>query len=217
MLDVARWQFDPTFRMFRRPSIALRRPPMAPTWLPSGHLWSHRLRRRNGKTRSGMRLTRYRTTCAASGGCLGGNYPRRTRSPTAGSALSSTLSNSDWRGTSRDNPGAVAVIFLSAFSPYAFDHSMGAVEFEDDDPGATGEAEPVCELCGASIGIFLERGLAWLHYSGDGTTAGAPAHLRPRPDSHGHLAPLRRPASAVVPVGPPWCPTRILAGHHRHV
>ena len=66
-----------------------------------------------------------------------------------------------------------ALTFLSAFSPYAFDHAMDATEFEDDDPGATGEAEPICELCGASIGIFLERGLDWLHYAGDGTTAGA--------------------------------------------
>ena len=65
-----------------------------------------------------------------------------------------------------------ALIFLSAFSPDAFDHAMDAAYFEDSDPGATGEAEPICELCGASIGIFLERGLDWLHYSGDGTTAG---------------------------------------------
>jgi hypothetical protein len=67
----------------------------------------------------------------------------------------------------------VALTFLSAFSPYAFDHAMDAADFNDDDPGATGEAEPICELCGASIGIFLERGLDWLHYAGDGTTAGA--------------------------------------------
>jgi hypothetical protein len=65
-----------------------------------------------------------------------------------------------------------ALIFLSAFSPYVFDHSMDAAEFEDDAPGATGEAEPICEFCGASIGIFLERGLDWLHYAGDGTTVG---------------------------------------------
>jgi hypothetical protein len=31
---------------------------------------------------------------------------------------------------------------------------MNAADFNDD-PGATGEAEPTCELCGASIGIFL--------------------------------------------------------------
>jgi hypothetical protein len=66
----------------------------------------------------------------------------------------------------------LALAFLSAFSPCAFDHALDAADFDDDDPGATGEAEPVCELCGASIGIFLERGLDWLHYAGDGTTAG---------------------------------------------
>jgi hypothetical protein len=66
----------------------------------------------------------------------------------------------------------VALAFLSAFSPYAFDHAMDAADFNDDDPRATGEAEPICELCGASIGIFLERGLDWLHYAGDGTTVG---------------------------------------------
>jgi hypothetical protein len=66
-----------------------------------------------------------------------------------------------------------ALTFLSAFNPQAFDHALDAADSDDDDPGATGEAEPICELCGASIGIFLERGLDWLHYSGDGTTAGA--------------------------------------------
>jgi hypothetical protein len=66
----------------------------------------------------------------------------------------------------------VPLIFLSAFSPYAFDHAMDAADLNDDNPGATGEAEPICELCGASIGVFLERGLDWLHYAGDGTTAG---------------------------------------------
>ena len=67
----------------------------------------------------------------------------------------------------------VALTFLSSFSPYTFDHAMEAAGIEDDAPAATGEAEPICELCGASIGIFLERGLDWLHNSGDGTTAGA--------------------------------------------
>jgi hypothetical protein len=39
-------------------------------------------------------------------------------------------------------------------------------------PGATGEAEPVCAVCDGKIGIFIERGLAWRHYTGDGTTVG---------------------------------------------
>jgi hypothetical protein len=65
-----------------------------------------------------------------------------------------------------------ALIFLSAFSPDAFDYAMDAAESEDDEPGATGEAEPLCALCGGSIGIFLELGLDWRHFAGDGTTAG---------------------------------------------
>jgi hypothetical protein len=39
---------------------------------------------------------------------------------------------------------------------------------------ATGdEAVPVCRRCGAQAGIFLSHGLDWLHFAGDGTTAGA--------------------------------------------
>ena len=66
-----------------------------------------------------------------------------------------------------------ALIFLSVFEPDAFDHAMDVAQSDDDNPGATGEAEPVCAVCGSKIGIFLERGLAWRHYSGDGTTVGS--------------------------------------------
>jgi hypothetical protein len=66
---------------------------------------------------------------------------------------------------------SAALIFLSAFSPDAFDYAMDAIESEDE-PGATGEAEPVCAICDGKIGIFMERGLAWRHYTGDGTTVG---------------------------------------------
>jgi hypothetical protein len=67
---------------------------------------------------------------------------------------------------------SAALIFLSVFEPDAFDHSMDVAQSDDDNPGATGEAEPVRAVCGNKIGIFLERGLAWRHYAGDGTTAG---------------------------------------------
>jgi hypothetical protein len=67
---------------------------------------------------------------------------------------------------------SAALIFLSVFEPDAFDHAMDVAQSDDDNPGATGEAEPVCAVCGSKIGIFLERGLAWRHYSGDGTTVG---------------------------------------------
>jgi len=46
---------------------------------------------------------------------------------------------------------------------------MDAADVTNDAPDATGEAEPIRELCGASIGIFPERGPDWLHYAGDGT------------------------------------------------
>jgi hypothetical protein len=67
---------------------------------------------------------------------------------------------------------SAALIFLSAFNPDAFDYAMDAVVSDDENPGATGEAEPVCAICGGKIGIFLDRGLAWQHYTGDGTTVG---------------------------------------------
>ncbi|MGD0705851.1 MAG: hypothetical protein ABSA02_38965 [Trebonia sp.] len=67
---------------------------------------------------------------------------------------------------------SAALIFLSAFHPDAFDYAMDAIESGNDEPGATGEAEPVCAICDAKIGIFLDRGLAWQHYTGDGTTVG---------------------------------------------
>jgi hypothetical protein len=67
---------------------------------------------------------------------------------------------------------SAALIFLSAFNPDAFDYAMDAVEPDTDDPGSTGEAEPVCGVCAGNVGIFLDRGLAWQHYTGDGMTVG---------------------------------------------
>ena len=67
---------------------------------------------------------------------------------------------------------SAALVFLSVFEPDAFDHSMDVAQSDDDNPGATGEAEPVCAICDGKIGIFMERGLAWQHYTGDGTTVG---------------------------------------------
>ena len=66
-----------------------------------------------------------------------------------------------------------ALIFLSDFSPDAFDYAMDAAESGHDDPGtAAGEAAPLCAICGGSVGIFLGLGLDWQHFDGDGTTAG---------------------------------------------
>ena len=66
-----------------------------------------------------------------------------------------------------------ALAFLSMFCPDEFDHAMDVAQSADEDePGATGEAEPVCAVCGGSIGIFLNLGLEWQHFVGDAVTAG---------------------------------------------
>jgi hypothetical protein len=67
---------------------------------------------------------------------------------------------------------SAALIFLSVFDADAFDHAMDVAQSDDDETGATGEAAPVCATCGGNVGIFMERGLAWQHYAGDGTTVG---------------------------------------------
>jgi hypothetical protein len=66
-----------------------------------------------------------------------------------------------------------ALGFISAIDPEAFEIAFIAVtpaarddRPEDDDP------VPVCRACGAQVGIFPERDLAWLHYKGDGITSG---------------------------------------------
>jgi hypothetical protein len=65
-----------------------------------------------------------------------------------------------------------ALIFLSAFSPDAFDYAMDAAEPPEDDSSADAEPEPLCAVCGGTIGIFLKIGLDWQHFAGDGITAG---------------------------------------------
>jgi hypothetical protein len=35
------------------------------------------------------------------------------------------------------------------------------------------EPVPVCRRCGGQVGIFLDHGLDWQHFHGDGTTSGA--------------------------------------------
>lgn len=65
-----------------------------------------------------------------------------------------------------------ALILLSSFSPDAFDYVMDAAESGDAAPGAAEEACPRCAICGGSIGVFVDLGLDWRHFSGDGITAG---------------------------------------------
>lgn len=66
-----------------------------------------------------------------------------------------------------------ALLVLSTFDPDAFDCAMDAAEPGHDNPRATAEAEPMCAICGGSVGIFLGIGPDWQHFLGDGTTAGA--------------------------------------------
>jgi hypothetical protein len=42
---------------------------------------------------------------------------------------------------------------------------------DDEDQGDEDDFEPYCSTCGASIGIFIGHGDAWLHYTGEGTVA----------------------------------------------
>jgi len=44
------------------------------------------------------------------------------------------------------------------------DEDQGDEDGEDD-------FEPYCSTCGASVGIFIGHGDAWLHYTGEGTVA----------------------------------------------
>jgi hypothetical protein len=65
-----------------------------------------------------------------------------------------------------------ALAFLIGFAPETFDAVLDAAEPCSDDLIGPEEAEPRCAECGAPIGIFLKHGLTWLHYLGDGVTAG---------------------------------------------
>ena len=67
--------------------------------------------------------------------------------------------------------------YLSVIDPLMFEIAMDAADLAAGEPPrdeATGdEAVPVCRRCAGQVGIFLGRGLGWLHFTGDGTTAGA--------------------------------------------
>jgi hypothetical protein len=66
-----------------------------------------------------------------------------------------------------------ALAFLSTFYPDEFDHAMDVSLPKGQQADISREAEPRrCATCGASIGVFLRLGLAWQHFTGDGTTAG---------------------------------------------
>ena len=70
-----------------------------------------------------------------------------------------------------------ALAYLSMIDPLIFEIAMDAADLTSGaaprDEAAEDEAVPVCRRCGAQVGIFLDHGLDWLHFTGDGTTAGA--------------------------------------------
>jgi hypothetical protein len=68
-----------------------------------------------------------------------------------------------------------SMAFILTLYPQVFDHSLvrdrKLVERLQDrlDHQYDDEPEPYCSACGASIGIFIGHGDAWLHYTGEGT------------------------------------------------
>ena len=71
-----------------------------------------------------------------------------------------------------------ALAYLSMTDPLMFTIAMDAADqvtgaAPRDEAAGEEEAVPVCRRCGAQAGIFLARGLDWLHFTGDGTTSGA--------------------------------------------
>ena len=71
-----------------------------------------------------------------------------------------------------------ALTYLSMIDPLMFGMAMDAADLTVSlAPGGGApkdeEPVPVCRQCGALVGIFLDHGLEWQHFRGDGTTAGA--------------------------------------------
>jgi hypothetical protein len=79
------------------------------------------------------------------------------------------------RASARDMETALA--FLGMIDPEAFEIALTAVTLRAETPedAASPEDEepfPVCRHCGAPVGIFLDHGLRWQHFRGDGATTG---------------------------------------------
>jgi hypothetical protein len=71
-----------------------------------------------------------------------------------------------------------ALAYLSVMDPLMFEIAMDAADLTAGEaPGAEAPVDeepiPVCCRCGSLVGIFLDRGLEWQHFRGDGTSAGA--------------------------------------------
>ena len=71
-----------------------------------------------------------------------------------------------------------ALAFLSVIDPLMFEIAMDAGdqtvgEAPGEEAPEDEEPIPVCRRCGGQVGIFLDHGLEWQHFRGDGTTSGA--------------------------------------------
>jgi hypothetical protein len=71
-----------------------------------------------------------------------------------------------------------ALAYLSVIDPLMFEIAMDAADLTAGEAAGAeapvdDEPVPVCRRCGGLAGIFLDRGLEWQHFRGDGTTAGA--------------------------------------------
>jgi hypothetical protein len=66
-----------------------------------------------------------------------------------------------------------ALKYLSVIDPLMFEIAMDAADLTAGDPPEDEEPIPVCRRCGGLVGVFLNHGLDWQHFRGDGTTAGA--------------------------------------------
>jgi len=71
-----------------------------------------------------------------------------------------------------------ALAYLSVIDSLMFEMAMDAADLAAGEAPGTEPPEdeqpvPVCRRCGGQAGIFLDHGLDWQHFRGDGTTAGA--------------------------------------------
>ena len=66
-----------------------------------------------------------------------------------------------------------ALAYLSMIDPEAFEIAFTAATPDADQIHEDDEAIPLCRRCGSPVGIFLNRGLHWQHFRGDGVTSGA--------------------------------------------
>ena len=66
-----------------------------------------------------------------------------------------------------------ALTYLSVIDPLMFEIAMDAADLTAGETPEDDEPVPVCRRCGGQVGIFLDHGLEWQHFRGDGTTAGA--------------------------------------------